>query len=292
MSEQTPPCEAAPAGRPGPVDLVVFDLDGVIYRGEEPMPGAAETVAELRRAGYRVRFLTNNSTRSRQSYVERLAGFGIVCGLEEMMTSAYGTACWFAEHHLTGAAMVVGEQGLADELAAVGLETHWAVDPTGIEQVQYVVCGLDRGFDYRRLLHAQQAILHGARFIATNRDPTFPVEGRIIPGGGCMVAAIECAAGQPALTIGKPETYTVELILRQAGRQPGQAVMVGDRVDIDVLVGRRAGMWTVLSLTGIGTREEAAAAPAELAPHVIIPDLRHLPEALAAIGRRAGEGRP
>ena len=279
-----------PALTAHPVDLVIFDLDGVIYRGEQPMPGAAQAVAWLRERGYLVRFLTNNSTRSRQDYVERLESFGVPCTAEEVMTSAYATAWYFREQGLSGRAMVVGEQGLAQELQAVGLEVYPAAEERSAELADFVVVGLDRGFDYTRLLHAQQAILRGAAFIATNRDPTFPVEGRIIPGGGCMVSAIETAVGRPALTIGKPEPYTVELMLRQAAREPRQAVIVGDRVDIDVLVGRRTGTWTVLVLTGVGTREEAAQAPARERPHQVIPDLETLPQALARISEAANRG--
>jgi len=276
----------------GPVDLVIFDLDGVVYRGETVLPGAVETIAQLRRQGYLVRFLTNNSTRSRASYTQRLGELGIPCPPEEVMTSAYGTACYFQEHGLAGAAMVVGEAGLYQELAAAGLQVYWSWQEAAVGQVDFVVVGLDREFDYQRLTHAQQAILAGARFVATNRDPTFPVEGRIIPGGGCMVSAIETATGQRPLTIGKPETYLVDLMLRQAGRQGCQAVMVGDRVDIDVLVGRRTGMWTVLVLTGVGTRQEVEQAPPEQRPHQVIEDLHGLGGALARIAARAERERP
>lgn len=274
------------------VDLVVFDLDGVVYRGETVLPAAPETVAALREQGWLVRFLTNNSSRSRQFYLERMAGMGIPCTEDEIMTSAFATACYFQEQGWTGCAMVVGEEGLFEEMALAGLQPMWSRDEAAVNLADYVVVGLDRDFDYKRLTNAQQAVFRGARFIATNRDSTFPVEDRIIPGGGCMVAAIETAVGERALTIGKPETYAAQLILRRAQRAPRQAVMIGDRVDTDILMGRRAGMWTVMVLTGVGTSRDAERAPKEMRPHLVIPDLTGLPAALEEIRRRAGEGEP
>jgi len=141
------------------------------------------------------------------------------------------------------------------------------------EPVDFVVVGLDRGFDYQKLLKAQRAILSGAEFLATNPDPTFPTEEGLIPGAGSIVAAVERATGRRPKVIGKPEPFMLELALRLSGARREECVVVGDRLDTDILAGNRAGMITVLVLTGVTTEEEARRAEGELRPKFVIPNL-------------------
>jgi HAD superfamily hydrolase (TIGR01457 family) len=253
----------------------IFDLDGVIYRGSEPQPEAKETVARLRSNGDLVFFLTNNSTQTRQQYSEKLSGMGIPTPPDDIMTSGCATALYLAESGGSGKrAYVVGEEGVREELKAVGI--HVVEE----EPADYVVVGLDRQFTYEKLLRAQQAILHGTQFIATNRDVTYPLEeGLVIPGGGSIVAAIEAASGTIPRVIGKPEIYSVRMILEKAGARTEDAVVVGDRLDTDILAGRRAGTQTVLVLSGVSTREDAESAPPEMHPDVIIERLGELLDA-------------
>lgn len=255
--------------RPG---LFIFDLDGVIYRGDTVLPFAADTLATLRAAGDTVFFLTNNSTRTRDSYARKLQGMGIAATADEVMTSAHATALYFQEHGLTGAtAYVIGEVGIIDELTRVGAQV---VEGDPDTRVDCVVVGLDRDFTYHKLQQAQQAIQAGARFIATNTDRTFPVEGgRIIPGGGSLVAAVEAATGVAPLVIGKPEQFSLRKILEITGKTPENAVVIGDRLDTDVLAGRRMGMRTVLVLTGVTTERDIIEAPVEMRPNHVIADL-------------------
>jgi HAD superfamily hydrolase (TIGR01450 family) len=147
---------------------------------------------------------------------------------------------------------------------------------------------MDRQFTYRKLHHAQQAIRAGARFIATNRDATYPVEGNVIPGGGSVVAAIATAAEQEPLLIGKPSPRAGEIIVKHAGVAPHQAMMVGDRLETDIETGLRAGLVTCLVLTGISTAEEARSLPREHRPHFIIPSIAELPELLGELGAKGG----
>jgi 4-nitrophenyl phosphatase len=256
----------------GPPQTYVFDLDGVIYRGDEPQPHASETVRELKRRGRRVFFLTNNSSQSREDYQVKLAGMGISARRDDIMTSAHATALYLLENAEPGERVyVVGEAGLARELDAAGIDV---VRDGYSGEVEYVVVGLDRRFNYDKLVRAQQAILAGAKFVATNRDATFPMEGgALMPGGGAIVSAIETASGVRPVLIGKPETYALQKLLELAGSAPGSAVIVGDRLDTDILVGNRLGMHTVLVLTGVSDARAAAAVAPEMKPGRVIADL-------------------
>jgi phosphoglycolate/pyridoxal phosphate phosphatase family enzyme len=273
------------AERAAKIKAVILDLDGVIYRGHTPIPGAAEATEWLRDHGYHTYYFTNNSTRSRESYVELLSGFGIRADREHIVTSASLTAHYFLDNGLLPAtALVVGEGGLAEELRAAGVRV---VRRPGKRPIGYVVVGMDREFTYRKLHEAQQTILKGAAFIATNRDATYPVEGNVIPGGGSIVAAVATAAEREPLLIGKPSPKAGELIVRHAGVAAEQTLIVGDRLETDIEMGRRAGLWTCLVLSGISRAEEAQALPAESRPHFIIEDVGHLPKLLERLASEA-----
>jgi HAD superfamily hydrolase (TIGR01457 family) len=256
-------------------ETYVFDLDGVIYRGNDPQPHASETVRELRRRNRRVFFFTNNATKSRDDYREKLIGMNIPVENSDIMTSAYATALYLRERNTTGLkAYVVGESGLVHELLEAGITV---VDSGSDEPVDFVVAGLDRMFTYDKLRLAQQAIIAGAEFIATNRDATFPVENGVVePGGGALVSAIETASGIKPLVIGKPEAYALEKVLELAQSKPENSVIIGDRLETDILLGNRIGMHTVLPLTGVSDAESATNAPTEMKPQRIISDLIEL----------------
>jgi 4-nitrophenyl phosphatase len=253
----------------------IFDLDGVIYRGDELQLGAAETIQTLRSRGDKVHFLTNNSTQSRQQYADKLTRLGVSADPEDVMTSAYATALYLREKTPGECrAYVVGESGLREELESVGVEV---VDELDGRPIHFVVAGLDREFSYRKLFNAQQAILRGAEFVATNCDPTFPLEeGLISPGGGTMVAAIQTATAVAPRVIGKPETYSLEKVMALVGATTEETLIIGDRLDTDILVGRKAGVHTALVLTGVTTEEEARNAPEEMKPDWIIRTLAEL----------------
>ena len=255
--------------------LFIFDLDGVIYTGQTVLPHAAEAVARLEAAGHPVYYLTNNSAQTRRGYRAKLAGMGIDAPEDRIMTSAYATALRLKEEGARGAtALVIGQDGLYEELRAVGLRL---VDPSKDARADYVIVGIDRQFTYEKLRSAQQAILHGAHFIATNRDPIYPLEGgRVEPGSGSIVIAVETASLTVPEVIGKPSPGAAEIILKVSGYAPDQAVIVGDRADTDIACGKAAGMRTVLVLTGTTRRDEAERLPDDLKPDVILEDLSGL----------------
>jgi len=255
----------------------VFDLDGVIYRGMEPQPHAKELILALRSQGHAVRFYTNNAAKSRQSYVSKLGIMDIPTPIEHIMTSSYATALYFVEINAVGKTVYrVGEKGMAEEFEAVGMKVIYDQEEPETH-IDFVAAGLDREFHYRKLARAQKAILSGAQFIATNEDATFPMEaGSLLPGGGCMVSAIRTATSTEPFVIGKPETYAYNKILELTDCRPENSIMIGDRLDTDILVGNRAGAHTVLVLTGVTSREQAEQAKGDLKPERIIEDLGEL----------------
>jgi 4-nitrophenyl phosphatase len=260
--------------------VYVFDLDGVLYRGESAVEDAPETLAALRNAGHSLFFLTNNSSQPRCVYVEKLARLGMESTEDEIVTSASATADYIKQHgHKNVSVLAVGGPGIADELARIGIATEYADTPfpETTTPYDYVIVGLDRDFTYHKLHRAQQALLTGATFIATNRDAQYPIEnGKVIPGGGSIVAAIAAAAGREPITMGKPEPTALQTILTRCGAWPQEAMMIGDRLDTDIACGNRLGVPTTLVLTGVSTREEAESAPSALRPTRIVHTLKEL----------------
>lgn len=264
--------------------VYVFDLDGVLYRGEDPVLHAAEAVTVLRqRPGVSLFFLTNNSSQNRSDYAEKLTRLGMPCTEDEIVTSASATAAYLADG--PGAkgkvALAVGGAGIRTELGLVGITVRLPADLASQgepkEKIDYVVVGLARDFNYQALNEAQQAILAGAAFVATNCDGQYPMErGRVAPGAGAVVAAIHACTGVDPIVVGKPEALGLQTILDRTGARPEEALMIGDRCDTDVLCGNRLGVPTALVLTGVTTREQAASAPPEQQPGRIVETLREL----------------
>lgn len=260
------------------IRAVIFDLDGVIYRGQTPIPGAAEVTRWLAEKGYAVYYFTNNSTKTRESYVELLTGFDIASDTDHIVTSASLTAQYFMENGQQHARLlIVGEGGLAEELKQIGARV---VRRRGTKPVDYVVVGMDRKFTYAKLHEAQQAVLAGAKLIATNRDATYPIEGNVIPGGGSIVAAVATACECEPLLIGKPSPRSGELIAHHAGVEPSEALMVGDRLETDIEMGRRAGLLTCMVLTGISPLAEIQTLPPTSRPHWVVESIADLPALL------------
>jgi phosphoglycolate/pyridoxal phosphate phosphatase family enzyme len=255
--------------------VYVFDMDGVLFRMDDPVPDAAETLRTLRNRGHRIFFLTNNSSRSREEYKIKLAGFEIDSSLDEIITSAWATGQMLLQRGERGKSVyVVGERGLRRELQNAGLN----VLPYSHNQLfDYVIVGWDREFTYQKMTEAHLAIKRGAQFIATNRDSTYPDSGgRTLPGGGAIVAAIETCTGVHPITIGKPEPYTLELIIDMAHTPPENCIVVGDRLDTDIAIGKKVGARTALALTGVTSHAEVISASPEIQPDIILNSLKEL----------------
>ena len=267
---------------PARVRLVIFDLDGVVYRGTEPIPGASDLVAWLHQRGVAVRFATNNSMVAREGYVERLGGMGISTSVQEIVTSTSATVEHLRRHAPdVRRLLVIGADGMRDELLAAGLEVEMARDVRASEPgapldrpYDAVVVGLDPNCDYARLAVAMSAVAAGARLVATNADARYPTPAGFVPGAGAIVAALATAAGATPEVIGKPEPAMFRAILEASGVSAAEAVVIGDNPASDVIGARRAGCAAILVLTGVADAASAAALDAEAAPHAVASDPR------------------
>jgi 4-nitrophenyl phosphatase len=255
--------------------LVIFDLDGVVYRGRQPVAGAAGLATALRRSGALIRFATNNSMATRAAYVTRLVEMGVEAGVEEIVTSTSATIDHLRAHlPAARSVLAVGAPGMLEELRAAGFEATAAADATdaaydgGPLAAEYdvVIAGLDPDFDYRRLAAASTAVRAGAAFIATNADLRYPTATGFLPGAGSIVAAIRAACGVEPLVIGKPQPGIFRAILEQAGVEPGGALAIGDNPDADMVAANRAGIDSILVLTGIADAASAAELSGERRP--------------------------
>ena len=239
---------------------VVLDLDGVVWLADRAIPGSSGAVARLRADGHRVLFLTNNSNPTLAELTAKLAGVGIPAEAEDVLSSA-ATAASLLEPGST--ALVCAGEGVREALRHRGV-----IEVTDGSVPDAVVVGLTLAFDYAQLRAASVAIRHGARFVATNDDATYPTPDGPIPGSGSLVAAVATASGQPAEIAGKPYPATVERIKGLTG---GEALtVVGDRPDTDGLLAQRLGARFALVLTGVTT---AADLPVSPAPDLVAHDL-------------------
>ncbi len=236
--------------------LYILDLDGTVYRGAEVLPGVAETLAELRRLGSSIRFLTNNSSQTPEFQATKLRSMGLEAEPDEVLTSGVGTAVYLASNNLDSA-FVVGEPGLTEVLASHGIDV-------AADRSKAVVVGICRSFTYALLNEAMRRVLDGAMFVATNSDATYPMEGdRLVPGAGSIVAAVQVCSGVDPLVIGKPNPTLIEMTLDRAGVGARDALVVGDRFETDIISGQRAGCDTLLVLTGVTRQAPAGQATAE-----------------------------
>ncbi|MFW9951392.1 MAG: HAD-IIA family hydrolase [Candidatus Thorarchaeota archaeon] len=239
------------------IKLAIFDLDGVIYRGNFLIPGVDKVIQELRKNSIKVVYNSNNSTATREMYVNRLSQMGIISDLKDIYTSAFITSEEISEIKKNANVYIIGEIGLKEEIKAKGHAIKSESDD--YSTVDFVIVGLDREFNYKKLSFAQKCILEGkAEFYATNNDATLPMDNGLLPGAGVMVNALEiCTKTKPKITFGKPNPYGIQKILRDYKISPRDAVIFGDRVDTDIAAGNNAGIHTVLVLTGVTTKLDA-----------------------------------
>jgi 4-nitrophenyl phosphatase len=249
---------------------VLIDLDGVVYTGRIPIPGAAQFLAQARSRGLKFLLVTNNSTTSPEQVAERLRVMDIDVAPSEILTSAQAAVGYVKLHATPGARVrIVGEAGLRQEAEQEGFK----IVDDGEAEAEWVIAGLDRAFTYTKLASATRDIMHGAHFVATNADALLPIEGgQVVPGAGTMIAAIKTATGVEPVVLGKPEPGLFEHGLRRLGGLAAHEVaMIGDRLDTDVDGGRRAGLRTILVLTGVTSAAQAQLAQPQ--PDGISPDL-------------------
>lgn len=226
----------------------ICDMDGVIYHGSSLLPGADAFVSWLKDEGKEYLFLTNNSSLTPRELRLRLERMGIDVPEEHFYTSALATAAFLAEQSPGCSAYVIGEAGLLNALYDVGIVMN-DVDP------DYVVVGESKSYTLETITRATNLVLGGAKLIGANSDVSGPVDGGIAPACGALVAPIEMATGVHAYFCGKPNPLMMRTGLRKLGCHSAEAVMVGDRMDTDVISGLESGMATILVLSGISTKE-------------------------------------
>jgi HAD superfamily hydrolase (TIGR01457 family) len=254
------------------VRAFIFDMDGVIYRGNNVLAGAPEFLAALRATNIPYLYLTNNSTTPRNAVVERIGRMGIRATPDQIMTSAEATAASLANAQPGCRVLVIGEQGVREALLAAKLsvtERH--------EDADAVVVGLDREVTYARLKEAALALQRGALFLATNTDASLPAEEGLIPGAGSLVGMLEIATGRKARAIGKPSPEIFRIALSRLGTPVEVTAVVGDRPETDILGGQLAGLKTIGLLCGVGTAEQFSTMQAP--PDWVFEDLAELARA-------------
>ena len=237
------------------IKALILDMDGVLWRGSESighLPTVFETIAAR---GLKVTLATNNSTKTPEQHLEKVAGFGVHLDVSQILSSSMATAALLREDFPQGGEVyVIGHEGATRALEAEGFrvfqEDQIPTDPVA------VVCGLDWQVTYQKIANAADLIRNGVPFYGTNPDKTFPTPHGLKPGAGTILAAIQTASGQSPIVAGKPKPYLFELAMRRMGVLPNETLMVGDRLETDVLGGQNAGCYTAQVLSGVSTRAE------------------------------------
>ena len=256
------------------VRAVLLDMDGVVYIGDQPLPGVQELLDYLEDTGREWLFVTNNSSRTPAQFVEKIARLGIRADEAHILSSALATASWLAGQYPGGVRVfMIGEDGL-----------RWALEREAITLVEdaqtadVVVSGIDFSVRYERLADATLAVRAGARFVGTNSDTSFPSERGQIPGTGALLALLEAATGVKPTVIGKPNAGMFEQAMRKLGTTAPATLMVGDRYETDIAGAIELGMPTAAVLTGITPEEEFRTVARQ--PDLILPGLPELLDAL------------
>ncbi|MCB9422558.1 MAG: HAD-IIA family hydrolase [Ardenticatenaceae bacterium] len=241
---------------------LILDMDGVLWRGETPMPGLPDFFAALRQKHINFVLATNNATKTAVMYTEKLARFGVDIPPAQILTSAETTAVYLSERYDTGTAVyVVGEKGLHEALETKDFHIITPEQVKAGDTAPLVVVGFNRHVTYGELAMGSLLVTKGATFIGTNPDPSFPSELGPLPGAGSLLAVIETATGVKPVIIGKPQPIIFEAAAKRLGGTPANTAMVGDRLTTDIAGGRAAGLLTVLLLSGVTSREQAQNSP-------------------------------
>jgi 4-nitrophenyl phosphatase len=254
------------------IQAVLFDMDGVLYRGNSPLPGVHTMLEFCEQRGIAYACITNNATRTREQYGRKLAAMDIPIAPERVFTSSLITSRYLREHYPRGTTIyAIGMEGLHDALFHDG---YFVPDETA---PQLVVQGADFTLTYEKLKTGCLAIRRGARFVATNLDRTFPSEEGLVPGAGSLVAALQAATDTEPLVVGKPQPTMFRVALDMLGSTPDTTLVIGDRLDTDIAGARNAGLRSALVLTGVSERAMLQESPHQ--PDAVFDDLTALHEA-------------
>jgi 4-nitrophenyl phosphatase len=237
------------------IENLIIDMDGVLYRGQERLPGARALLTYLVEQDLSFILATNNSTLTPQQYVAKLGAMDIQVAEQQILTSGQASALYLTKVAPPGTRVyAIGEDGLFAALKEQGFQL-------AEDDVSYVVVGMDRQLTWEKLRIATMAIRAGAIFIGTNPDTTLPTEEGLVPGNGAGLAAVEAATHVSPVIIGKPQPTLLSLAMEKMGVTTEGTAMVGDRLETDILGGKNAGVTTILVLSGISSREELEVSP-------------------------------
>ena len=254
-----------------PYDVFIFDLDGTIYLGDQLIAGAKETITLLRQSGKRVVFLSNKPIAGRRDYAEKLTRLGITTQTEDVVNSSFVAAQFFSKETPGAHIYVIGEQVLVDELTQAGLQMAQTVASTDI-----VLISLDREVNYEKIHFAYHAAKAGAKIWATNPDLVCPMPDDEIIDAGATIAAIEALLRRPIDgVIGKPSAIMIKAIVDMVGAGPERCVMIGDRIETDVLMGNEAGMTSVLVMSGV--TDHARLEAVDIVPGYVLDSVADIP---------------
>ncbi|KAF8177656.1 HAD-like domain-containing protein, partial [Pholiota molesta] len=267
-------------------DTWLFDCDGVLWRGDHIIDGVVEVLDILRRRNKKVVFVTNNATKSRKSYKAKFDQLGIEAHVDEIYGSAYAAAVYLSsilKIPKDKKVYVIGQSGLEEELRDEGIQFIGGTDPadntlepfdlskfTLDPDVAGVVCGLDTQINYTKLSKAFQYLTRnpGCHFIATNEDSTYPTSAGLLPGAGSISAPLRFALGRPPVCTGKPASTMLDCVKAKVHFDPQRTIMIGDRLNTDILFGKNGGLTTLLVFTGITSEDEITGTH----PSAIVPD--------------------
>jgi NagD protein len=239
----------------------ICDMDGVLYHGNRLLPGVSEFVSWLKKEQKKFLFLTNSSERSRRELREKLSRLGIEVPENVFYSSALATAIFLSSQHPGGSAYVIGEPGLINALYDVGYTMN-DINP------DYVVVGETRAYNYEKIEHAINLVIRGAKLIGTNPDLTGPVEKGIAPATKALISPIELACGRKAYFVGKPNPLIMRNALKIIKCAPEDTIIIGDRMDTDIIAGIESEIDTILVLSGITNREDLTRFPYR--PHYVL----------------------
>lgn len=271
------------------IRTLIIDMDGVLWHGDQPLPGLIEFFQTLRDHNLRFILATNNASRTAEQYVAKLERMGVTVARNEVLTSSMATALYLAERTDPAATriFVIGEDGLRQPLLERGFTLTELYDvndgsgPNSKTGAHFVVCGMDRGVSWDKLATATLNIRAGAKFIGTNADTTLPTEHGITHGNGAILAALRASTEQDPIVIGKPEPLMYQQALALLGADPAETVAIGDRLETDILGAVRAEIRSIMVLTGVSSEEDVKAA--DYAPTWVMPDIRAVTQALRNI---------
>lgn len=258
---------------------IILDLDGTVYRGERLIPGAREAIEWLRRRGHPLVFVTN-AIETQAEHVDKLTGLGVPARPEEIINAPLVLI-----RHLSRVMPKAIVFPLSDPPLIEQLEPHFRLSENP-QEIDVVIASCDRTFDYRKLSIGFQALKRGARFWATNADPTWPQAGGEIPDAGAIIGALEgCTRRKVELVAGKPSPLVVEAALVSLGRSAGECLLVGDSLGSDITMGKQAGITTALVLTGVTQRADLKHAPVQ--PDHVLASIAELPRLVITLEEEA-----